>query len=176
MKKFNFLIYLILLIPNAVLGEPVEIYTISKLDDYRGYCLDIKGYKSKANINQGLQAHTCYSYQGSIAVDQGFDPLRLTNNEFFLPEFNVCMEAKSLSPSAPLGLRKCSKSKQQQFKWDLSGRIHTTNENTLCLTIGQGDPQTGGGGSPIHLKRKLTLERCSNTLKPYQIWNTRKSN
>ncbi len=42
----------------------VEIYAINQIDDQRGYCLDIKGHKLKAKIERGLQAHTCYSYQG----------------------------------------------------------------------------------------------------------------
>ena len=145
------------------------------MDEYRGYCLDIKGYKLKAKVNRGLQAHTCYSYQGEIAVDQGFDPFKLTKNKFYLPAFAVCMEAKSLSASTSLRLRKCNKSKLQQFTWDKSGRIQTTNNQTLCLTIGQGKSQKGGGGSPVHLKRNLTLEPCSKTLKKFQIWGTRKN-
>ena len=139
MRKFTRLIYIIFLLPSIVFGEPVEIYIIDQLDEHRGYCLDIKGYKLKAKVNQGLQAHTCYSYQGEIAIDQGFDPIKLTRNEFYLPGFAVCMEAQSLSTSAPLRLRKCNRSKLQQFTWDKSGRIQTINEQTLCLTIAQGE-------------------------------------
>ena len=58
---------------ETILNEVVEIYLLETLDESRGFCLDIKGYKSNANIDNGLQAHTCYSYQGMVAVDQGFD-------------------------------------------------------------------------------------------------------
>ena len=167
--------FLVFLSPNIVLGELIEFHIIDQLDEDRGYCLDIKGYKLKAKVNRGLQAHTCYSYQGEIAVDQGFNPFKLTNNEFYLPAFNVCMEAESLSASSPLRLAKCNYSKLQQFTWDKSGRILTTNEQTLCLTIAQGESQKGGGGSPTHLKRKLTLEPCSKILKTFQIWGARKN-
>ena len=176
MKKFSYVLSLILLLTNIVLGDSVEIYTINPLDEYRGYCLDIKGYKSNAKINQDLQTHTCYSYQGAIAVDQGFDQFKVTNNEFFLPAFDVCMEAEFLSASSPLRLKKCNDSKLQQFKWDKQGRIQTTSESTLCLTVAQGESHKGGGGSPVHRKRKLTLEPCSNMLNIYQIWGMRKSN
>ena len=54
----------------------VEIKLLDNLDDKRGFCIDIKGHKSKAKIERGLQAHTCYSYQGDIAVEQGFDANR----------------------------------------------------------------------------------------------------
>ena len=65
MKK-NLLILLtalIFILPNIVrsetVGELVEVYLINQIDDQRGYCIDIKGYKSRAKINRGIQAHTC---------------------------------------------------------------------------------------------------------------------
>lgn len=173
MKQLNLLIYLILISPTIVLGKSVEIYTLDQLDEYRGYCLDIKGYKLKAKTQNGLQAHTCYSYQGEIAVDQSFDSHKLTRNKFFLPAFNVCMEAVSISLSTPIRLNKCNNSKLQEFRLDKKGRIHPVSYNGLCLTIDQGPSEKGGGGSPVHLKKNLTLETCKNTLRPYQIWGTR---
>ena len=50
-----------------------EVQLVSKLDDLRGYCIDIRGHKERAKVQRGLQAHTCYSYQGQIGVDQAFD-------------------------------------------------------------------------------------------------------
>ena len=58
MKKIILLIYLLILSPNDVSGEIIEIYTVNQLDEYRGYCIDIKGHKLKAKIRKGLQAHT----------------------------------------------------------------------------------------------------------------------
>ena len=176
MKKLTFLIYLILLSPTIGLGESVEIYIRDQLDEPRGYCLDIKGYKIKAKINNGLQAHTCYSYQGEIAVDQAFDSLKLTKNQFFLPVFDVCMESGSIAVSAPIRLNKCNYGKLQDFKLDIKGRIYPSSDTKLCLTVEQGQSKKGGGGSPVHLKRNLTLQPCSSALRPYQIWSTRKSN
>ena len=69
--------------------ENYEIYLLENLDDNRGYCIDIKGSKSNANPENGLQAHTCYSYQGEISVDQKFDQSRIQENEFYMPFFDV---------------------------------------------------------------------------------------
>ena len=52
-------------------GEVVEVVLVDRLDDSRGFCLDILGYKQRAKLDKGLQGHSCYSYQGAIAVDQG---------------------------------------------------------------------------------------------------------
>ena len=168
---------LIFLSPNVVMsetmGDTVEVYLLNQLDDYRGYCIDIKGYKSKARVNKGLQAHTCYSYQGKIAVDQGFDALKLTKNQFFLPAFDVCMEAVSVAVPANIRLSNCRNGKFQEFEWDDKGRIHLISNLKLCLTVAQGQSKKGGGGSPVHLMRNLSLELCSDTLNHFQIWDVR---
>jgi len=61
------------IIEDSVLKpEIVEVYLLDALNDSRKYCLDIIGYKTNADVNKGLQVHSCYSYQGEISVDQGF--------------------------------------------------------------------------------------------------------
>ena len=58
MRKLTFLFYLTFLIPNIVTGNLVEIYSLDQMDDPRLFCIDIRGHKSKAKTNLGLQAHT----------------------------------------------------------------------------------------------------------------------
>jgi hypothetical protein len=173
MRKLLLSFYLLVLIPNIVLGGIVEIYSLNQMDDDRGFCIDIRGHKSKAKVNRGLQAHTCYSYQGEVAVDQGFDTGKLMENQFHLPAFNVCMEAASVTASASLQLTKCRNGQLQRFEWDKEGRIHLMDDENLCLTVAQGESRKGGGGSPVHLIRNLSMETCSDTLKPFQRWGMR---
>ena len=156
-----------------MLGEIVEIYSLNQMDDDRGFCIDIRGYKSKAKVNRGLQAHTCYSYQGEVAVDQGFDPSKLMENQFHLPAFNVCMEAASVTASASLQLTKCRDGQLQRFEWGKEGKIYLVDDKSLCLTVAQGESRKGGGGSPVHLIRNLSMETCSDTFKPFQRWGMR---
>ena len=84
-KLLRIVVLSLLLITSSQADGNVEIYLLNQLDDPRGFCIDIRGYKLKAKINKGLQAHTCYSYQGKISPDQGFDSLKLTKNQFFYP-------------------------------------------------------------------------------------------
>ncbi|MDA9990872.1 ricin-type beta-trefoil lectin domain protein [Paracoccaceae bacterium] len=175
MRKLTLLVYLLFLFPNIALGEIVEIFSLNQLDDNRGFCIDIRGHKSKAKVNKGLQAHTCYSYQGEVAIDQGFDSLKLTKNQFYLPAFDVCMEANTNTASSSLILRKCQDEKLQKFEWDNEDNIHLIDNEKLCLTVSQGKSRKGGGGSPVHLIRNLSLELCSDTLQPFQKWSVRKT-
>ena len=84
------------------------------------------------------------------------------------------MEASSLIPSANLKLKKCDRNKLQNFELSNKNKIHLISNRKLCLTVDQGQSKKGGGGSPIHLMRNLSLELCSKSLDPYQAWNTRK--
>tara|TARA_B100001559_G_C16493970_1_gene619825 strand:- start:1699 stop:2256 length:558 start_codon:yes stop_codon:yes gene_type:complete len=157
------------IIPNEV----VEIYLLETLDESRGFCFDIKGYKSNANIDNGLQAHTCYSYQGMVAVDQGFDLLRINDNEFFMPSFDVCMEAESSEKTANLKLGSCTKNELQKFILTDDGRIKLENNKNLCITVSQNNSVQGGGGNPVHLIRKIELQNCDMNLSSYQTWGIR---
>ena len=178
MQKIIFLIYLFLLLPNLVwsktIDDNVEIYLLNQLDDPRGFCIDVRGHKFKAQINKELQAHTCYSYQGEISPDQGFNPLKLTKNQFILPFFNACMEASSLKVSTYLKLEKCDRNKLQNFEWSNKNEIRLISNRKLCLTVGQEQSKKGGGGTPIHLMRNLSLELCNKSLNSYQAWSIRK--
>ena len=84
------------------------------------------------------------------------------------------MEASSLIPSTNLKLKKCDRNKLQNFELSNKNKIHLISNRKLCLTVDQGQSKNGGGGSPIHLMRNLSLELCSKSLDPYQAWSTRK--
>ena len=173
-KLLGIMVLGLLLITSSQADDNVEIYLLNQLDDSRGFCIDIRGHKLKAKIDKGLQAHTCYSYQGKISPDQGFDSLKLTKNQFFLPSFNVCMEASSLKPSTNLKLGKCDRNKLQNFEWSNKNEILLISNRKLCLTVDKRRSKKGGGGTPVHLMRNLSLELCNKSLNSYQVWSVRK--
>tara|TARA_X000000368_G_scaffold219997_1_gene173585 strand:+ start:296 stop:802 length:507 start_codon:yes stop_codon:yes gene_type:complete len=155
--------------------ETSEVYLLNNLNDTRGFCIDMTGYKTNADINKALQAHSCYSYQGSVSVDQGFDVSKISNGEFSLPFFNVCMEIENAEPSSVLILRGCDKNPKQQFVFEDDGKIKPVNDLGLCLTASS-DYREGGGGSPVHLIRDLSLSACDESLSTRQSWGFRSSN
>ena len=174
--RFSLIFLSLLLLSGPVAAELVEIHLIDLLDEDRGYCLDIKGFKSKAKIERGLQAHTCYSYQGNIAVDQAFDSFVFGKNRLYLPAFDVCVRAESMRLAGSLKLQECKEEKLQKFWWDDAGRIYLIENPSLCITAAPGEARQGGGGSPRHLMRNISIEKCSDLLKPFQQWGFRKIN
>jgi len=152
-------------------GSIVEIYLLDPLEDSRNFCVDIVGSKANADTQRGLQAHTCYSYQGEISVDQGFDKNRISEDEFFMPSFEVCMTFNSSDNDLALGI--CNGSELQKFTFLTNGNIVINSDPSLCVTVDQNDAREGGGGNPVHLIRELKIEECQESLSMYQSWGIR---
>ena len=149
----------------------VEIKLLNNLDDKRGFCIDIKGHKLKAKISRGIQAHSCYSYQGKIAVDQGLDANKLKQKQLFFPYFDVCVHPTSSKNPLNLNLLKCDNTEEFVFSED--NTIRLKNNTNLCLTVAEGNSRKGGGGSPIHLIRNLSMKTCNQQNSVYKTWGIR---
>ena len=139
-----------------------------------------------AGLDKPLRAHTCHSEQintlfagdfesGGISSDQGFDVSKISKGEFKLPFYNVCMEVENVGSSSGLVLRECDKNPKQQFVFEDDGKIKPINDLSLCLTA-SGNYREGGGGSPVHLIRDLSLFACDTSFSSRQSWGVRSSN
>lgn len=162
-------------LPPIVIPETVEVHLLNNLNDSRGFCIDMMGYKTNADVNKSLQAHSCYSYQGEISVDQGFDNFKITNEEFYIRHFKVCMESEEIKEGSTIKLSSCDKNEKQKFVLKSDGKIQPKNNSSLCLTVSE-DFREGGGGTPVHLIRTLTLESCDDAISSRQKWGFRKNN
>ena len=152
-------------------GDLIEIMLLDNLDDTRGFCIDIRGYKYKAKIERGLQVHTCYSYQSKIAVDQGLSAKRLNQKELFFPYFDVCVYPTSFKKPLSLNLQKCKN--KQIFIFGEDNTIRLKNNKNLCLTVVKENSKKGGGGSPVHLIRNLFMQDCNSQMLNFQTWGIR---
>ena len=176
----NFLVFLAVTVSICITAsivwskseiDLVEIKLLDNLDDKRGFCIDIKGHKFKAKIKRGIQAHTCYSYQGEIAVDQGLDFYSLKKKQLFFPNFDVCVHPTSYKNPLSLNLLKCNNT--QKFIFDEDNTIRLKNNTNLCLTVAKEKSRKGGGGLPVHLMRNLSMQICNDKLSVYQTWSIR---
>lgn len=151
----------------------VEVRLVDNIDEARGYCLDIAGGQgTRAPLNKGLQAHTCYDYKGHLLEDQSFDLALIKQNTFKLPYFQVCMQASSLELGASIELAKCNKESKQGFSLQQSGRLVLNAAPELCVTANMNKKKEGRGGTPVHVMRSLSLQVCSDESSPSQIWTT----
>lgn len=160
-----------LVLASAALADPVEIALFDRLDgDLAGYCLDISGAKEQANVEGGLQAHTCYSYQGASGIDQIFDADRFADGVLYMPEFDVCATVTATAAEAKLGLSACDGSAAQQIALTPEGKLTPAGAPDMCFTAGE-DTRKGRGGTSPHQIKSLTLQTCSDDLAAYQTWH-----
>ena len=85
------------------------------------------------------------------------------------------MQAQKIQESSSIDLKACDKNENQKFILQANGEINPESNLNLCLTASKSFRE-GGGGSPVHLIRDLSLEICDESLISYQKWGTRKSN
>ncbi len=157
---------------KSALANNVEIYLKDMLDNTQsGYCVDIaRAQGVKANPEDGLQGHTCYSPKGELMVDQIFDSAKFTDGMLFMPEFDVCAEVSSVESGSSIGLAACDGSDNQSFQFSGEGTIVPTAAPNMCLTLAEA---TRTGKSNVNQIKILTIESCSDDLAGYQEWAVR---
>ena len=153
----------------------VEVTLTNKLDEPRGFCIDTVGFESRARPENGLQTHSCYSYQGKLAFDQAFDADKIPEGIFRIIGFNLCMTARSLTAGSRFGLEPCDGRDAQRFQHWSNGQIMSLAVPGNCVTAGEGPSRRGEGGNPTHLIRALTLEACESNRNDRQLWRLRES-
>ncbi len=151
----------------------VEVTLIDKLDEPRGFCFDTLGFQTRARPDEGLQTHSCYSYQGQLAVDQAFDADQIPDGTFRLIEFDLCMTLTGTSTGSKFALQPCDGGELQHFEHKANGRVVAAAAPGNCVTAGEGPSRHGGGGDPVHLIRDLTLEVCDGSRDARQQWRLR---
>ena len=157
------------LAPTASAAGTSEITLVTVLDEPRGFCVDMTGSKESAQPNSPLQTHTCYDYEGQIAVDQGVTTSGVAKGSVRFPAFGVCIVGTGVSAGSPVTLTPCGETGLAAVKMSKSGQIKPIASASLCLTAGTTTMQ-GGGGSPVHLKRGLAWQPCNAGSSTLQRW------
>jgi len=170
--RYGFVMLLLFAACSTAQADSVEIALADDLDGIlNGYCLDIaRGQKEDADPANGLQAHTCYSHEGQLAIDQIFDTNKFEDELLFMPEFEVCATVSAIEVDATVALDACDGSDTQRLVLTDSGQISPASDPTLCVTAGQ---DTKTGRSKTNLMRALSLQPCSEDNAATQIWRTR---
>ena len=172
---FTSLIGTLVLSSGLFAETPAEVTLVDRLDEPRGFCLDTLGFQANARPEEGLQTHSCYSYQGQLGVDQAFDADGISDHVFRLIEFDLCMTATGPSSGSEFALEPCDGSDNQRFEHRPNGKIMSLAAPGNCVTAGEGPSRHGGGGTPVHLIRDLTLEVCDGSRDDRQQWRLRET-
>ncbi len=175
-KRELWLLLVGLMLGSAAFAETkVEVTLVDRLDEPRGFCFDTLGFQAQARPEEGLQAHSCYSYQGQLAVDQAFDGDLIPEGTFKLIEFDLCMTMTGTTTGSKFALEPCDGGELQQFEHRANGKVTAVAAPGNCVTAGEGPSRHGGGGDPVHLIRDLTLQVCDGSRDGRQQWRLREA-
>ncbi len=157
---------------NAAASEKlVELRLVDEMDEPRGYCLDIAGGRgANAPLDRGMQAHTCYDYTGGLLEDQAFDAALISEGQFKIVHFDICMAVSALDVGAAIELAPCDQSDVQKFSLQSDGRLSMAAKPDLCITVNDTQKREGRGGTPVHVMRPVSLQPCSDDAKALQSW------
>ena len=116
-KRELWLLLVGLMLGSAAFAQTkVEVTLVDRLDEPRGFCFDTLGFQDRARPEEGLQTHSCYSYQGQLAVDQAFDGDLIPEGTFRLTEFDLCMTLTGAGIGSTFALEPCNGGELQQFE------------------------------------------------------------
>jgi len=157
-------------VTDAITTGEVEIMLVDRLDGILSeYCLDIAGGNENVDPANGLQAHTCYSYQGDLGTDQVFDAAEFANDSLSMPVYDVCASIADLTAGAEVALSACGDA-ATPISFNADGTLTPVAAPELCLTAAE-ESRMGKGSE--HQIRDLTLEACAADNAAYQTWQAR---
>lgn len=163
-----------LFIPSLASATDVELFLLNKLDgNLNHYCVDMLGFQDRADVTGNLQTHTCYSYQGQLAVDQKMPLEELENGKIHLYNFEVCAQINGTTGGSTVGLAECFDDEMQNIQLMENGNLVPAAAPSMCVTAGVSSWAGGRNGDSPHQIRTLNLQPCSDEALVYQRWGTR---
>lgn len=139
------------------------IELVDPLDEPERYCLDVRGFGRRLNLEAPLMAHTCKPG----AADELFTRDYPGPGQLYMKAYDRCVTAESSQAGAEVFVRECDSSASQRFSFESNGWIKLAESN-LCLTVADGKGTRAGG--PSHLRRDLALETCGSEDEARSRW------
>lgn len=177
MRIFNKLILVLtssFLFSSMASAENVEVYLLDKLDgNLNHYCFDMQGFQQNADLDGFLQTHTCYSYQGQLAVDQTMSTVDIGNGMFHVMEFGVCATLAGTVAGSRIVWAECDGRAEQELNMSDNGQVVPAAAPSMCMTAGPTSWAGGRNGDSPHQIRTMLLQPCSDEALAYQRWGTR---
>jgi hypothetical protein len=159
--------------------EGILLQLSDNLDEPRGICIDIRGYRDSLDLHVPVQAHTCKPdperrEDGMFVVEQ-FDGQSGTTR-FRNPTYDVCLDVLSAEERGSIFVRKCSGVESQQFNVSELGEIRPVPNPGTCVTVSPSPSHPAVlAGTEIKpgvtfVARAMSLATCKYVNKIYKTW------
>ena len=133
---FSVILFCFVLVARADSDQDAQFPLQSHLDEPKGMCLDIYGFRDSINLYLPLQAHTCKP-DVTRREDQIFRLNHPMVGNIYNPAHDVCVDAVNVVERGPVFARPCTDSRTQKFDWSANGELHPIGSE-LCIAVSPG--------------------------------------
>jgi hypothetical protein len=146
----------------------------ANLDEPRGMCFDIPGFRASIDLNIPMQAHTCKS-NPEAWEDQMFRLNHPTVGNIYNPEYDACLDTVTSIERGSVYMRPCTDSPTQKFDWSVNGELRPVGTE-LCLAVSPtpSHPSVLVGTTPeagvTFVARAMTLAPCGDVHDELKRW------
>lgn len=161
-------------------SEPMSdglVQLADNLDEPRGLCFDIPGFRASIDTHIPVQAHTC-----KPDPDSREDGLFVTDypreGNIYNQEYDLCLDAVDIVERGNVFMRKCADVASQKFD-SSEGYLALTaqDDSQLCLAVSPSPshPSVLAGTVPetgvTFVARTMALSKCDAVDKKYTQWH-----
>ena len=145
-------------------GTLIKLQT--ELDEARGLCIDIAGFRDNIDTDVPVQAHTCKS-NPNAQEDEIFEANNPAPGNIRNPEYDVCLDVISVVNRGSIFVRPCSASATQKFVTNDNGELRPAGDSGLCVAASPtpSHPAVRAGRTPepgvTNVARAMSLAPCN---------------
>lgn len=155
--------------------QGILLQLVDNLDEPRGICIDIAGFRDSIDLNVPVQAHTCKPNperreDGLFIVEPG------TTTRFRNPTYDVCLDVLNGEERGSIFVRPCSSAESQQFIVNERGEVRPVPNPETCMSVSpsQSHPAVFAGTEVkpgvTFVARTMSLASCKYVNKRFKVW------
>lgn len=157
--------------------EGILLQLRDNLDEPRGICVDIKGYRDSIDLHVPVQAHTCKP-NPERREDGIFEVLQSESGKtrFRNATYDVCLDVLGAEERGSIFVRSCSGAESQNFVVSDLGEIRPTENESACIVVSPSasHPAVSAGTDVkpgvTFVARDMALATCKYVNAKYKTW------
>lgn len=145
------------------------------LDESRGICVDIAGFRANIDVKVPVQAHTC-KQNPNAREDEVFTMNHPSKGNIYSPEYDVCVDVIAIVDRGSVFVRPCSDAESQKFVLADNGELRAAADESLCVAASPtpSHPAVRLGRTPesgvTNVARVMSLAPCDEVAEELKLW------
>jgi len=145
------------------------------LDEQRGICFDIAGFRANIDVKVPMQAHTC-KQNLNAREDELFTMDQPRPGNIHNAEYDVCVDVIAAVDRGSVFVRPCTDSATQKFVLADNGELRPASDESLCIAASPtpSHPAVRTGRTPepgvTNVARVMSLAPCDEVSEELKLW------